>query len=107
MENYLGIRERERGEESCSSGVIGDSPTCLDDAVHFSALSFKYIIDSIKNPLVQNFVEKLVDDFLDRYVEVGYVVAGSIDELLALNQLQEQERRGQERRVEIVLGGRQ
>ncbi len=44
-----------------------------------------------------------MDEFLDRYVEVDYVVAGSVNELLALNQLQEKNSRGQERRVEIVL----
>ncbi len=69
------------------------------------AIAFQNKIDSIESPFVQNFVENLVDEFFDSCVEAGYVVAGSIDEFLALDQIQELERRGQERRVEIVLGG--
>ena len=36
-------------------------------------------IDSIENPVLRNFTESLLEDFFEKCVEVGYVIAGSLD----------------------------
>lgn len=45
-------------------------------------------IESIKNPIVQEFVEEFYDEFKDACVEAGYVVARSLDNWVALQKEQ-------------------
>ncbi len=42
-------------------------------------LAIEERIESIQNPIVQEFVEEAYDEFLDACVEAGYVVANSLD----------------------------
>lgn len=48
-------------------------------------------IESIKNPIVQEFVEEFYDEFKDSCVEAGYVVANNLDNWVISRQLERQE----------------
>lgn len=43
------------------------------------ALSVEEWIDSLNNPVLENFFEELIESFIDGCIEAGYVVAGGLD----------------------------
>jgi hypothetical protein len=58
-------------------------------------------IESIKDPVLENFVEELYEEALDACVEAGYVIAGGLDTWIAQQKLQKNQILGQQRILEI------
>lgn len=65
-------------------------------------IAIENAIESIKDPLAQEFVEELWDEFLDGCVEAGYVIAGGLDNWFLEQQLAQQTLLGSDRVIEIT-----
>lgn len=60
-------------------------------------------IESLNDPVAENFWENFVDDFIDACIEAGYVIAGGLDSWVAQQRLTQNDSQfGQETIVEIL-----
>ncbi len=65
--------------------------------------AFDDSIDSIKDPIQQNYVEEFWDELGEACIEAGYIVAGGIDSYIAQQKVVNSNLLGEEKTVEILL----
>jgi hypothetical protein len=67
------------------------------------AIAIEEWIESFNNPVIENFLEELIDSFIDGCIEAGYVVAGGLDSWVAQQRLTEDNSQfGAQTTVEII-----
>lgn len=67
------------------------------------AMALEETIDEIKDPIRKEFIEEFYEELGDACIEAGYVVAGGLDNFLAMQKLSNNNIFGKEATVEILL----
>lgn len=74
-----------------------------EDGPHWSfASEMERRVESIRHPLLRNFVQGFLEGAEDAFWDVGYIIAGTLDDVVAANRYSQQQQLGPERAIVVT-----